>query len=114
VSQDGWHWVADEAELAPGSLRGALVAGQRLCVGRFDTGWFAVSDTCPHAGGSLSEGMIDGRELICPLHAWGFDVETGTSPDDPSCVLSVYEIRVSDGAIEVRLPTRADRKGPDE
>ncbi len=105
VEHGGWRRVAVEADLAPGSLRGALVDGHRLCLGRGDLGWFAVSDTCPHAGGSLSEGMVDGREIICPQHAWAFDVETGTSPDDPGCVLSVYEIRVWDGTVEVRLPT---------
>jgi nitrite reductase/ring-hydroxylating ferredoxin subunit len=101
ASEGTWHRVANESEFAPGSLRTALVAGLQLCVGRSDMGLFAVSDTCPHAGGSLSEGMVDGREVICPIHAWGFDVETGISPDDPSCVVSVYPVRAQDGAIEI-------------
>ena len=101
VSEGRWHRVGEETEFAPGSLRGARVAGLRLCIGRSDAGLFAVSDTCPHAGGSLSEGMIDGREVICPIHAWGFDVENGSSPDDPSCVVSVYPVRVVGGAVEV-------------
>ena len=47
--------------------------------------------------------MIDGREVICPIHAWGFDVTSGSSPDDPSCVVSVYPVRVLDGTVEVLL-----------
>ena len=103
MSAEVWHRVGDEAGYAADSLHGAFVAGHRLCIGRSAIGWFAVSDTCPHAGGSLSEGMLDGRELVCPLHAWGFDIETGLSPEDPSCTLRVYDVRVTSGTIEVRL-----------
>ena len=77
ASEGSWHRVADETEFPPGSLRGALVGGVRLCVGRGSAGLFAVSDTCPHAGGSLSEGMVDGREVICPIHAWGAEPMRG-------------------------------------
>jgi len=105
VSGAAWHRVGNEARYAPNALHGALVSGHRLCIGHGPdaVGWFAVSDTCPHAGGSLSQGLLDGRDLICPLHAWGFDIQTGRSPDDPSCALQVHEVRVTDGVIEVRL-----------
>jgi len=109
LTEGGWYRVGDAADFDPGTLRGILAAGHRLCVGRTaavgDTppDWFAISDTCPHAGGSLSEGMMDGREVICPLHAWGFDVATGQSPEDPNCLLTLYPVRVADGAIEVQL-----------
>lgn len=105
MSRQAWHRVGDAAAYAPDRLHEALVSGHRLCIGRSPGSgcWFAVSDTCPHAGGSLSQGMLDGRELICPLHAWGFDIETGVSPNDPGCALPVHDARVTDGVIEVRL-----------
>ena len=47
--------------------------------------------------------MVEGREVICPLHAWGFDVTTGISPEDPSCKLVVYRTRTRENAVEVQI-----------
>ena len=112
MSDPQWRPVGREADFPSGSLRGLRVEGHRLCVGRGDAGLFAVSDTCPHAGGSLSKGMVTGSEIICPLHAWGFDVATGTSPDDPSCTLTVYELRTRDGTVEVQIEPDRRRRLP--
>ena len=37
----------------------------------------AVDNNCPHNGGPLSKGTLIGRELICPWHAWRWDVTSG-------------------------------------
>ena len=103
MSELQWHRIGLASDFKPGSLRGMRVESHRLCIGHGDTGPFAVEDTCPHAGGSLSEGMVEGREVICPLHAWGFDVTTGISPEDPSCKLVVYRTRTREGAVEVQI-----------
>jgi nitrite reductase/ring-hydroxylating ferredoxin subunit len=40
---------------------------------------FAVEDACNHAGASLSEGELDesGKCIVCPMHAYVFDLKTG-------------------------------------
>lgn len=103
MTADGWRRVGRPEDFPAGSIRGVLTEGHRLCVGSGDDGLFAVGDTCPHAGGSLSEGMVEGRQVICPLHAWGFDVTTGISPEDPSCKLVVYRTRTRENAVEVQI-----------
>ena len=41
-------------------------------------GDFIVQRRCPHRNADLSVfGEIDGNELVCTLHGWRFDVETG-------------------------------------
>ena len=47
--------------------------------------------------------MIDGPWVICPLHAYGFDVKTGHCEEDSSCSVRTYAVRVQDGAVQVRL-----------
>lgn len=39
----------------------------------------AVEDACNHAGASLSEGELDesGRCIVCPMHAYVFELKTG-------------------------------------
>jgi UDP-MurNAc hydroxylase len=41
-------------------------------------GDYVVERTCPHRGADLSVfGEVEGCELICTLHGWRFDLETG-------------------------------------
>ncbi len=39
----------------------------------------AIEDACNHAGASLAEGWRDdtGRCVVCPMHAYEFDLATG-------------------------------------
>jgi nitrite reductase/ring-hydroxylating ferredoxin subunit len=39
----------------------------------------AVEDACNHAGASLSEGELDddGKCIVCPMHAYVFELKTG-------------------------------------
>lgn len=38
---------------------------------------YAIEDACNHAGASLAEGWVEGRCVICPMHAYAFDLKTG-------------------------------------
>ena len=103
MSEAGWHDLGSVENLLDESLRGALVHGRRLCVGRTGDAFFAIDDTCPHAGGSLSEGMIDVGQVICPLHAYAFETKTGQCLDDPECGVTSYPVRIHDDTLQVYL-----------
>lgn len=38
---------------------------------------FAIEDACNHAGASLAEGWIEGECVVCPMHAYVFELRTG-------------------------------------
>lgn len=38
---------------------------------------FAIEDACNHAGASLAEGWIEGGCVVCPMHAYVFELRTG-------------------------------------
>jgi nitrite reductase/ring-hydroxylating ferredoxin subunit len=38
---------------------------------------YAIEDACNHAGASLAEGWLEGRCVICPMHAYVFELSTG-------------------------------------
>ena len=38
---------------------------------------YAIEDACNHAGASLAEGWLEGRCVVCPMHAYAFDMTTG-------------------------------------
>jgi nitrite reductase (NADH) small subunit len=95
--------VCDEADL-PREGQVCEAAGGRLCVARVN-GQIAVLDNiCPHNDGPLGQGMIENGRVICPYHAWAFDLKTGEELSNPSAKVLVYEAEVRDGALMVRPP----------
>lgn len=38
---------------------------------------YAIEDACNHAGASLAEGWLEASCVICPMHAYAFDMKTG-------------------------------------
>jgi nitrite reductase (NADH) small subunit len=68
-----------------------------------DDGIFALYNRCPHKGGPLSEGIVSGRVVVCPLHSWTIDLETGeaTAPDE-GCTRPV-ESKVEGGEVWLKL-----------
>ena len=61
-----------------------------------------MDDHCPHAGGSLSAGAVVEGCVLCPWHAWPFDVKTGICPDAESYQVKTYEVQVREGRVWVR------------
>jgi nitrite reductase (NADH) small subunit len=58
---------------------------------------------CPHEGGPLGEGSIEGGKLVCPWHAYAFDVTTGSTDEDPGVKAEVLEARVENGELRAKL-----------
>ena len=65
---------------------------------------FAIDDTCPHQGGSLGEGLLHEGRVICPLHSWIFELQTGECPRNSHEGVQTYATRCGDGSVEVRIP----------
>ena len=77
---------------------------REFCVAR-SGGEIAVMDNlCPHQEGPLGQGFIEHGRVVCPWHAWAFDVTTGEAEHSAKARVQVYESRVEDGALLIRLP----------
>jgi nitrite reductase (NADH) small subunit len=82
--------------IPPGEGRNFDAMGEKVAVFRTRSGGvFAVQAACPHRGGPLADGLLGGTTLICPLHAWKFDVSTGEVLFG-ECGLKVYPVRVDE------------------
>ncbi|MGE0723184.1 MAG: Rieske (2Fe-2S) protein [Alphaproteobacteria bacterium] len=65
-------------DVAPG--RPAVVAaGEQDEVAVFQVGeaYYATDRRCPHRHAPLDQGTVEGTVLICPLHHFKFNLETG-------------------------------------
>lgn len=99
-----WTTVMANDELAEGDRVRKMVANNPVLLYRYNQEVLAVGAVCPHAGGPLEEGQFRGPEVQCPWHDSVFDLRDGCIVHGPSTyALPLYETRVQDGQIEVRL-----------
>ena len=94
--------VVAATELPPGKAMEALVNGKPVALFNVGGEFHAISNTCVHRGGPLGQGVLDGKLVLCPWHAWAYDVTTGTSDVNPDLKVVKYEVRVEDGQVLVR------------
>ena len=93
-----------------GEGRTVRVAGEEIAIVRARSGEvFAVQAACPHRGGPLADGIVGGGKIVCPLHAYAFDLRTGESAREACPALRTYEVAVSPaGELVVRLTPRRE------
>ena len=91
--------VCPLSELKEEEGRQVAVDGREIAVFRVGEKVYAFDNTCPHQGGPLSEGMIDGTQVVCPWHAWVFDMETGQCPVASQMKIDTFPARVENGDV---------------
>ncbi len=99
-----------------GEGREFLVGRLRVAVFRPRGGeLFATQARCTHSGGPLADGVIGGRKLICPLHAYKFDLATGQPLGYDCQALKTYPVSLSEGGdVLVSLEQRQLEKGEEQ
>lgn len=55
---------------------------------------FATQAVCPHKGGPLADGILGDGKIVCPLHAYKFQVATGESIGNTCNDLKTYPVSV--------------------
>jgi nitrite reductase (NADH) small subunit len=59
-------------------------------------GVFATEPTCPHRAGPLADGIIGEHKVICPLHAFVFDLSNGEPIGNSCTALKTYPAAVNE------------------
>jgi nitrite reductase/ring-hydroxylating ferredoxin subunit len=78
--------------------------GLDLVLAKVDGVVHAVDARCPHAGGFISHGpLVRGRLVVCPLHNYHFDPQTGACDNAPCGKARVYRSRAVGEDLEVFL-----------
>lgn len=97
--------VMAEADLPEGQLTRVDAQGTPVVLLRRGERIYALAATCSHLGGPLHEGELhDDNTVTCPWHGSTFAFENGRIIHGPATIEQpVFETRVKDGQIEVRL-----------
>ena len=107
--------VARVGDIPAGEGRSFPVNGKLVGVFLIEGEYLAINDLCPHMGASLSAGYVEDHKVMCPWHAWRFDLRDGTWCDNPKVKTDSYEVRVEGDEIQVLVPDPDEpRKVPSE
>jgi len=81
-----------------------IVKGKRICLARHNGQFYAVQDSCTHQGESLSKGKVNFLgEIICPLHNYRFQLDTGHACDSSCGDLLTYAVKSSDSGFFIAV-----------
>ena len=82
------------------------VDGREVAVFKVGGRLYALDGKCPHRGGPLGFGDVTGTRVMCPWHAWSFDLATGACDVSPLEPVRTWPVRVEDGqvVVEIDLP----------
>jgi nitrite reductase (NADH) small subunit len=101
-----WVRITECANIPVREGRTIMVGNHSIAVFNLGQRFAAIENRCPHRGGPLAEGIVCGATVVCPLHGWKIDLETGVaasaSPDAP-CV-QTYRTRIEGGILEIEIP----------
>jgi nitrite reductase (NADH) small subunit len=91
-----------------------VVGGRQVAIFNLGGRFLAVNNRCPHRGGPLAEGIISGTTVVCPLHAWKIDLETGEIANPQSLVacVSTFPTRISGGIVELLIASNSEEGEP--
>ncbi len=86
----------------PGKLGQYEAQGVDVCLANVNGELSAVDNLCPHRGGPLAEGWIEGNTVVCPWHAWGFDLRTGECPEEHAHV-TIFPVKFEGNDVLVEI-----------
>ena len=99
-----WIRVCSVAEAPlPGEVTEREAGGKTLCLANLDVVFSVLDNVCPHRAGPLGQGWIEGKAVLCPWHAWAFDLETGIAEPPEQARVAVFPVRIEGGALQVCL-----------
>lgn len=103
----GWQDLCALDDLPDGRLEQRMLGDVPLLALRRGTRVQVLSDRCSHLSGPLHDGeLVDGGSCVtCPWHSSVFRLDDGAVQRGPATAPAhVFEVRVGDGRVEVRLP----------
>ncbi|RZK50161.1 MAG: Rieske (2Fe-2S) protein [Pedobacter sp.] len=67
---------------------------KRICMVKRGNHLYAFQNRCPHAGGQLNYGKFENGHIICPIHRWSYDVQTGYGSEGQGDSIRIYQVKI--------------------
>lgn len=79
-----------------------IIGEKRFCLILFQGQYYATDNLCPHQRASLDEGTINYLgEIICPLHAYRYNLKTGRECQQRTNDLITYPVKHDESGLYI-------------
>lgn len=100
---DGFVKVCNYSDLKEKIGKRFFVDDVEIALFKVDGSVYAISNICPHQKTHLMhEGLIENGKVICPVHGWEFELNTGNLANDRKG-LTTYDVNVVNKEIFVKV-----------
>ncbi|PSL04287.1 Rieske (2Fe-2S) protein [Cecembia rubra] len=83
-------------------IKTVALGERKICLTRIGEEYFAFEQNCPHRKANLGQGYINNfQEIICPLHAYRFDLKSGKVSNANCPDLQVFKTQISDNGLKI-------------
>jgi len=113
-SKKRWFRVTACENIPVREGRRVELASRQIAIFNLGDRFLAIENLCPHRGGPLADGIVSGTAIVCPLHAWKFDLAEGNAvnhPESDACLVT-FPVRVEEGIISVEIPVVTETGEP--
>jgi nitrite reductase (NADH) small subunit len=102
TNTETWTPITPTENIPQREGRAVLVDGRELAIFNLGDRFVTIDNRCPHQGGPLCDGITTDTAVVCPLHGWKFDLQTGLAirAAEPACV-ATFPTRVENGIVLV-------------
>lgn len=94
--------VTKTSKIKDGRGKSFTVNGKRIAIFNQAGKFCAIDNTCPHAMGSLGRGRIKNNTVVCPVHGYAYNTETGECITDPRLRIHTYPVIVENEEIKIQ------------
>ncbi len=104
-----WQKVAESeqafiAMFSQNSIQIISLFNKKVCLVKGSDKVYAIDDRCPHNGASLGMGICNEKnEIICPLHRYPFNLETGKASAGMAISVQTYPIKIQENGVFVGM-----------
>jgi len=103
-----WVRVTHSKNIPLREGRAVRLGDREIAIFNLGHRFVAIENRCPHQGGPLSDGIVSGTSVVCPLHAWKFDLENGRvqrPAGEPNYCVETFATRIDNGTVFVEVPS---------
>lgn len=91
--------------LATEPIRRLRIGDTLVAIAKVEEGYKAFELLCPHQKQALNKGKItEYGEVVCPLHEYRFDLDSGRESKQRSRDLIIYDLKIKNQGVHIILP----------
>jgi len=99
-----WIRVTETNNIPVREGRCVEIGGRQIAIFNLGNRFMAVDNACPHRGGPLCDGIVSGNHVVCPLHAYRVNLDTGNVVKPEVAVkVDTYPVRVENGVVLLQM-----------